>query len=187
VDGCITRITLSDGTSRYRARYRDPGGRQHEKRFARKVDAERWLDVANSAMVTQTWTAPDRGRVTVSAWADQWLSAQTQVKPSTRCRYGGLLRAHVLPTWGSHRLADVTHAEVAGCVAGLRANGSAPATVRQAHRVFPLLLGLAVRDGRIPRNPADRVPLPASPATRRGSSAGRRSNASPPQPATTAT
>lgn len=38
--------------------------------------------------------------------------------------------------------------------------GSAPSTVRQTHRVFSLLLGLAVRDGRIPRNPADRVPLP---------------------------
>ena len=160
MDGSITRITLSDGTSRYRARYRDPGGNQHEKRFARKTDAQRWLDVATSAMVTQTWTAPERGRVTVSAWADLWLSAQTQVKPSTRYRYEGLLRTHVLPTWGSHRLADVTHAEVAGWVARLRANGSAPATVRQAHRVFSLLLGLAVRDGRIPRNPADRVPLP---------------------------
>ncbi len=32
--------------------------------------------------------------------------------------------------------------------------------MRQAHRVLALLLGLAVRDGRIPRNPADRVPVP---------------------------
>jgi hypothetical protein len=86
VDGSITRITLSDGTSRYRARYRDPSGRQHEKRFARKADAQRWLDEATSALVTQTWTAPDRGRVTVTAWADQWLSAQTQVKLSTAAR-----------------------------------------------------------------------------------------------------
>ena len=111
-------------------------------------------------MVTQTWTAPERGRVTVSTWADQWLAAQTQTKPSTRYRYLGLLRTHILPAWGSHRLADVTHAEVARWVAELRANGSAPATVRQAHRVFSLVLALAVRDGRIPRNPADRVPLP---------------------------
>ena len=28
--GSISRITLSDGSTRYRARYRDPGGRQHE-------------------------------------------------------------------------------------------------------------------------------------------------------------
>jgi integrase len=160
MDGSISRITLSDGSTRYRARYRDPGGRQHERRFARKVDAQRWLDEATSALVTQTWTAPERGRVTVADWADRWLSSQTGVKPSTLHRYGNLLRTHVLPSWGRHRLADVTHANVAVWVAGLLTQGSAPGTVRQAHRVFSLLLGLAVRDGRIPRNPAERVPLP---------------------------
>src|SRR3712207_4232158 len=158
--GSISRITLSDGSTRYRARYRNPGGRQHERRFARKVDAQRWLDEATSALVTQTWTAPERGRVTVAAWSEQWLATQTGIKSSTRYRYGSLLRTHVLPLWGSYRLADVTHAEVAAWVARLRSNGSAPSTVRQAHRVFSLLLDLAVRDGRIPRNPATRVPLP---------------------------
>lgn len=160
MDGSITRITLSDGSTRYRARYRDPGGRQHEKRFARKVDAQRWLDEASSAMVTQTWTAPARGRVTVADWAARWRDSQTGIKPSTLYRYGTLLRAHVLPAWGDYRLADVTHADVASWVARLRTQGSAPGTVRQAHRVFSLLLDLAVRDGRIPRNPAERVPLP---------------------------
>jgi len=158
--GTITGTKISDGTSRYRARYRDAGGRQHEKRFVRKVDARRWLDEATSALVTQTWTAPERGRITVNAWAKRWLEAQTGIKPSTRYRYGSLLRTHILPTWGQYRLADITHADVAAWVARLRSQGSAPATVRQTHRVFSLLLGLAVRDGRIPRNPADRVPLP---------------------------
>jgi hypothetical protein len=65
--GSITVLHLSDGSRRYRARYRDPGGRQHEKRYARKVDAQRWLNEATSALVTQTWTAPERGRVTVAA------------------------------------------------------------------------------------------------------------------------
>ncbi len=158
--GSITVVQLSDGSRRYRARYRDPGGRQHEKRYARKVDAQRWLDEATSALVTQTWTAPERGRVTVAAWSEQWLATQTGIKPSTRYRYGSLLRTHVLPLWGGYRLSDLSHAEVAAWVASLRANGSAPSTVRQAHRVLSLLLDLAVRDGRIPRNPATRVPLP---------------------------
>jgi integrase len=158
--GSITVIQLGDGSRRYRARYRDLGGRQHEKRCTRKVDAQRWLDEATSALVTQTWTAPERGRVTVAAWSEQWLAAQTGIKPSTRYRYGSLLRTHVLPRWGRHRLSDVTHADVAAWVAALRSNGSAPSTVRQAHRVFSLLLDLAVRDGRVPRNPATRVPLP---------------------------
>ncbi len=158
--GTITSGKISDGSTRYRARYPDAGGRQHEKRFTRKVDARRWLDEATSALVTHTWTAPERGRVTVASWAEQWLAAQTGIKPSTHYRYGSLLRTHIVPAGGQHRLADVSHADVAAWVARLRANGSAPATVRQTHRVFSLLLALAVRDGRIPRNPADRVPLP---------------------------
>ncbi len=63
---------------------------------------------------------------------------------------------HIHPAWGQHRLADASHADVAAWVARFRSHGSAPATVRQTHRVFSLLLALAARDGRIPRNPADK-------------------------------
>ncbi len=90
-------------------------------------------------MVTRTWTAPERGRVTVEAWAEQWLAAQTGLKPSTLYRYQSLLRAQILSRWGQHRLADVTHAEVAAWVAQLVAGVLAPATVRQAHRVLALI------------------------------------------------
>lgn len=158
--GTITASTISDGSTRYRARYRDAGGRQHEKRFRRKVDATRWLDEQTSALVTRTWTAPERGRVTVGTWAEQWLDAQTSIKPSTRYRYTSLLHRHILPVWGRHKLADVTHGDVAKWVAGLSRSGLAPSTVRQTHRVLSLVLTLAVRDGRIARNPAEGVPLP---------------------------
>jgi hypothetical protein len=187
MDGSISRVRIGDGTFRYRARYRDPSGRQHERRFPRKIDAQRWLDEATSALVTRTWTAPERGRVTVAEWAERWLAAQTGLKPSTHYRYGTLLRAHILPAWGNHRLADVTHADVATWVAQLRQQGSAPGTVRHAHRVFSLLLDLAVRDGRIPRNPAQRVRFPASFATSPASSPGTRSRSWPRRPGKTAT
>src|SRR4051794_41553501 len=126
----------------------------------RKVDAQRWLDEQTSAIVTQTWTAPERGRVTVDVWAEHWLAAQTGLKASTLYRYRSLLRSQILPRWGRHRLADVSHADVAAWVADMSARGLVPATVRQAHRVLALVLTLAVRDGRIPRNPATGVPLP---------------------------
>jgi integrase len=71
-----------------------------------------------------------------------------------------MLRAHVLPRWGDAKLADVTHEQVAAWVAQLRSTGLAASTVRQAHRVLSLVLALAVRDGRLARNPADGVPLP---------------------------
>ena len=132
--GSISRITLSDGSTRYRARYRDPGGRQHERRFARKVDAQRWLDEATSALVTQTWTAPERGRITVADWADRWLSSQTGVKPSTLYRYGNLLRTHVLPSWGRHRLADVTPHDLRHTAASLAV--ASGATVKSVQRML---------------------------------------------------
>ncbi len=44
-------------------------------------------------------------------------------------------------------------------VAQLVGGGLAPESVRQAHRVLALILTLAFRDGRIPRNPAAGVPL----------------------------
>ena len=73
------------------ARYQDPGGRQHEGRFPRRARARRSLDEAALATVTQTWTSPARGRVTVADWAARRLDSQTGIKPSARYRYNTLL------------------------------------------------------------------------------------------------
>jgi hypothetical protein len=54
----------------------------------------------------------------------------------------------------------VTHEGVAAWVAELIASGLSAATVRQAHRVLSLAFSLALRVGRLARNPADHVPLP---------------------------
>ena len=110
--GSISTIVLSDPTKRYRARCSDAAGRQHEKRYKRKVGAQHWLDEQTSALVTQTWTAPERNRISVEAWAQQWLAAQTGLKPSTSYRYRSLLRSQVLPRWGPPSDGDVIHADV---------------------------------------------------------------------------
>ncbi|MEO6885780.1 MAG: site-specific integrase, partial [Jatrophihabitantaceae bacterium] len=62
--------------------------------------------------------------------------------------------------WGDAQLSGVTHEGVAAWVAGLERLGLSASSIRQTHRVFSLLLGLAVRDGRLARNPATGVPLP---------------------------
>src|SRR5664280_3570396 len=71
-----------------------------------------------------------------------------------------LLRVQVLPTWDRVPLSAVTHADVSEWVSRLSASGLAPSTVRQAQRVLALVLDLAVRDGRLARNPAVGVRLP---------------------------
>jgi integrase len=145
---------------RWRARYRDGAGREHSRHFKRKVDAQRWLDDVTTAVTTGMYVDPGRARITVGEWSRRWLETKVDLKPSTRTRYAGLLRVNVLPSWGDVRLADVTHEGVAAWVAELTASGLSAATVRQAHRVLSLTFSLAVRDGRLARNPADHVPLP---------------------------
>jgi integrase len=81
------------------------------------------------------------------------------LKPTTRERYAGILREHVLPRWQNVRLADVSHAEVQSWVMALGKSRS-PATVHKIHRVLSLILQMAVKDGRLMRNVATGVALP---------------------------
>lgn len=144
----------------WRARWRDPSGASRSRAFTRKTDAERHLVGVESAKASGAYVDAARSNVKTADWAAQWLAGQVHLKESTRARYEGLLRVQVLPTWGAVPLSAITHANVAAWVSRLVADGLAPSTVRQAHRVFSLVLALAVRDGRLPRNPADGVRLP---------------------------
>jgi len=57
------------------------------------------------------------------------------------------------------KLADVSHADVQAWITRLSAERQA-ATVRKVHRVLSLILALAVKDGRLVRNPTAGVNLP---------------------------
>lgn len=101
-----------NGQTTWRAHYPAPDGRQRNKSFPRKIDAERFLTTIESSKVTGTYLDPGLARLTVGEWSERWLAAQAHLKPSTRERYAGLLREHVAPRWGRVRLADVSHADV---------------------------------------------------------------------------
>jgi integrase len=145
---------------KWRARYRDPAGREHARHFRRRIDAERWLASVENAKHRGEWIDPALSRVTVGDWAESWMAAQVHLKPQTRERYRQILKVQILPRWSKVRLAAVTHADVAAWVAELQAEEYAAATIRQAHRVFSLMLSLAVRDRRLSYNPAEGVRLP---------------------------
>ncbi len=114
---------------RWRGRYRDAAGREHSRHFMRKVDAQAWLDTVTTSVHTRTYADPKRGRVTVGDWSPRWLTGQAHLKPSTYERYAGILREHVLPTWSTVQLIDISHADVQAWITRLTATRS-PATVR---------------------------------------------------------
>ena len=151
---------LRDGRTAWLALWRGPDGKQHKKTFRRRVDAERHLISVESGILVGTYVDPALATVTVGEWSRQWLGGQVQLNPSTLRRYEGLLRVQVLQNWERVPLSAVAHADVAAWAVSLSSEGLAGSTVRQAHRVLWRVLSLAVRDGRLPRNPAAGVPLP---------------------------
>jgi integrase len=148
-----------DGRTSYRVRYRTPAGAQRNKTFARRADAERFRSTVESAKHAGTYIDPARGRVAVGEWAEKWLAGQAHLKPSSYARSAGIVRTYIVPTWGKVRLAQVSHADVQAWVSTLSAARS-PATVRKVHRTLSLILDLAVRDGRLGRNVAEKINLP---------------------------
>jgi integrase len=146
-----------DSKPRYVVRYRDPSGKQRNKTFTRKVDAERHLVDVEGAKDRGTYVDPGRAKLTVGEWADQWLASKLDLAPKTRERYAGIISAHIRPRWGTAQLSKITHAELQRWIASIDV---APASVKKIHRVMSMLLAYAVKDGRLATNPAQGLSLP---------------------------
>jgi integrase len=149
---------------RWRARYRGPDHKERSRHFDRKSDAERWARAEVARIDRGEWTDPDRGRLTVGEYSEEWLRSKVRIRPSTRLMYDVVLRNQVLPTWGATRLDAVRHEDVSIWVADLHRNGLSAARTRHAWVVLSQVLELAVRSRRIPNNQAKGVELPALPS-----------------------
>jgi len=144
----------------WRARYRDARGKEHARHFARKVDAQQWLDSVTASVQVGAYVDPTMGRETVAAYARTWLERQVQLKPSTKARYAGVIRVHIVPRFGPVALAKIDRSDLSGWVTELSARGLAAPTVRHIHKIMHGILQSAMLDGRIARNPATGVKLP---------------------------
>jgi integrase len=151
---------VRNGKTTYRARYRDPAGRQRSKVFARKADAQRFLNETETAKARGTWTDPSLGRVLFRDWLGEWWATTTNLRPKTRDRDELLLRRMALPSFGAVPLAAISQRDVRAWVAELSARGLAPATVQKAYQLLGKVLGAAVDAGMLAESPCRRVPLP---------------------------
>ena len=147
-----------DGT--YRARYRDSSGKEHARHFARKVDAQRWLDSVTASVVRGDYTDPKASATTVGEMTATWLAGQVHLKATGRTRVEGIARLYVVPRWGSTRLRDVAHSDIQAWVAELTASGLSASSVQRTHGVLSQVLDLAVRDRRLASNPAKGANMP---------------------------
>jgi integrase len=163
----IKRRSDRAGTTVWRAYYRDPAGRQRNRSFARKIDAERFLTSVESSKLTGTYIDPARAKMTVGEVAALWQSGKVNLKATTQARYAAALTVHIEPHWKDVPLDRVEHSDVQDWIASMAGNGLSGASVRKAYGVFAAILDRAVRDRRLPSNPARGVDLPIAMQQRR--------------------
>jgi len=156
----IEKLVLDSGKVTWRARWRDDRKRQRSKSFRRKVDAERFMTSLDHAKNSGAYVDPAAGRMTIEEFAEKWLAAQPHLKPKTRASYKSLMSTCVLPRWGRVQMGRITFGAVAEWVNDMQHQGRSASRVRQAYHLLTGMLHAAVKEGRLPRNPAVGVDLP---------------------------
>ena len=148
------------GRPRWRARWRDPAGRERSKSFARKVDAERFLVGVEDAKLRGAYVDPAAGKVELGEWAERWFATTATLRPSTRRDYRNLLDNQVLPTFADVPLNAIDTLAVREWQAGLIASGLGGKRAGKALQVLSQVLASAVEGGKLARNAASAVKPP---------------------------
>ncbi|MGV8883446.1 MAG: tyrosine-type recombinase/integrase [Rhodoglobus sp.] len=145
---------------RYRVAFRKPDHSQGLKRgFKTKRDAELYLASVEVSKAKGEFVDATAARATVDTLGTEWLAHQSHLKPSSLRPVEIAWRLHVQPVWGTRGVGGVRHSEVQAWVTDLTSRKGAT-TVLRAYGVLAALLDVAVRDRRIPANPARGVNLP---------------------------
>lgn len=134
------------------------------KRDRRYVSGKTRRDVSNKLEKLKTEAAAGvrSDSTTVSEWMTYWLGhvAPRRCAESTLKTYRGYVDTWISPRIGSKRLSRLTPADVRELHAAMAGVGRAGATQRQVHSILRRALKVAVQDGKIPSNPAERVDSP---------------------------
>lgn len=146
---------------KYRARYRDDTGKEHARHFARKVDAQRWLDEQTAKLVAGTHVTPRQARTTVAEWCDTWLEGYRGNRPRT-VRTAENHLARIRQAFGPIQLGAVRPSHVRTWCAQLSAEGLADSYVYVLHSRLSQLFADAVHDGLVPKSPCSRRTSPGA-------------------------
>ncbi|MCA1602380.1 MAG: tyrosine-type recombinase/integrase [Acidobacteria bacterium] len=145
---------------KWKARYRDPSGRQRSKTFDRKSEAQNFLAMTATEMVQGMWRDPELEKISFRDWIEEWWDTTVDLRPSTRVRDEAYMRNHVMPTFADLAIGDLNPRQIRQWVASLVAKGLAPATVRKAYQLLTKSLREAVDAGLLAQSPCRGISLP---------------------------
>ncbi|WP_233354248.1 site-specific integrase [Phycicoccus elongatus] len=145
--------------TRWRARYVDDGGREIQRSFGRKVDAQKWLDGQLASLLRGDHVAPADAKVTVGQWRDTWLAGYGNRRESS-VRMAEVHLKIIKVHFGAVPLSAVKPSDVRAWTAQLQKEGRAPSYVYALHSRLSQLFTDAVHDGLVARNPCSRRTSP---------------------------
>ena len=149
----------------YRARYWGPDGKLHNRSFARKEDAQRWLTSEEASKLKGTWIDPSRARRRFNDWADEWWqvwASEPRRSPATLQAAESHLRLHIRPYFGARQLGAISVQVVQRWQHELDAAASHNLTMA-CRSVLNRILQAAEDERLIPANPIAKVPPPKRP------------------------
>lgn len=141
-------------SGRYQARYVGPDGqlRPAPETFRTKRDADDWLADKQTEMRRGDWHDPDAGKVAFGPYAVAWIK-ERELTSTTRQLYGSLLKHHLEPAFGAVNVGEISAPLVRRWRAEKLAAGTGPTTVAKAYALLRAILGTALSDQLIRRNP----------------------------------
>jgi integrase len=145
----------------WRARYRDTAGKEHARHFARKVDAQRWLDETTASIVTGAYVDPKSAKTTVGEWCDAWIVGYG-TRRATTVRQAEVHIAQIRKAFGSMPLGAVRPSHVRSWTAKLRDAGLSESYVYALHARLSQIMSDAVHDGILARSPVSRRTSPGA-------------------------
>ena len=146
------------GRTSWRARYRAPDGSERSRSFAKKSDAEQWLDAVRGDLAHGTFVDPAGGKKRFGEYAREWQATRVH-RPSTEVQVESHLRLHVLPRFEDRPLGSIRRSEIQAFVKELSTKMQ-PSTIEVVYRHLASIFKSAVADRLIAVSPCDRISLP---------------------------
>ena len=100
------------------------------------------------------------GALTLAEVYESWSASQGHISPKTAATRRSAWGSRVDPHWGGVAVVDVKTSAVKAWVAKMAGEGVGAPTIENAFGLLRQVLGAAVEDRRIPRNPCEGVQLP---------------------------
>lgn len=157
----IEKYTLSSGQLRYKVRYRDPDGRQHQRKGYRTMKEAKLAAAQLEVKVASgQWIDPRSGQITVGTLWSDYLAGLAHIKATTRATRKGAWKVQVKPRWESAEVGKIRPSQIRTWVGQMAADGAGPATIENALVVLRGILAVAVQDRLIESNQATGVRAP---------------------------